>query len=112
MRPGNSNIECLRTSGLKLSPGLLALQLGINASSKSALDQFQGLLILRYGRVQKLLLGVQEAGLEIEQSQLGMHRDVDGWHVGGAGFCFVPIRLNGAPDASPNGDRGRQLESD
>src|ERR1700676_2312307 len=110
MPEGMSKIDRLSASSLELSPGLLDLQFGINASSKSALDQFQGLLILRYGRVQKLLLGVQEAGLIVEQCQLRMHRQVDGCQVGGAGLGLVAIRFDGAAYASPSVDLVRPFE--
>ena len=110
LRAGNSNIDGLCASGLKLGLGLLDLDVGGNASCIAALDQLQGLLILGNGRIQKLLFGIQEAGLEIVQGQLGMHGQVHGGEVGCAGLCLVARGLDGAAHASPNVELVGELE--
>ncbi len=94
----------LCAGGLELSFGLLDLHLGSKSSVKPRRNQFQGLLILSNGRVQKLLLSIKRAGLEIKYSQLGMYAQVHGRQVGSAGLRLPAIRLDVAAHSSPDVD--------
>src|SRR2546425_5243415 len=78
--------------------------LGANSSLKPALVQLQGLLIQRDGRVQKLLLGIEAVRLEVEQSQLRMHAQVNGSQVSSTGLRLLAIKLHVASHSSPGVD--------
>ena len=104
------DIDCLCASCLKLRSGLLDLQIGSKPACIPVLDQLQCLFILRYGRVQKLLLGIERASLKVVQGQLGVHGQVHSGQVGCAGLCLLTIRLNGATHAPPYINLVRQFE--
>ncbi len=90
--------------------GLLDLQIGSDAACIPILDQFQRLLVLGDRRIEKLLLGIKRAGLEVVQSQLRVHRQVHCCQVGCAGLRLLAIRFNGAAHASPDVELIRQLQ--
>ena len=100
----HSDVYCLGTGCLKLRLGLLDFNLGANSSLKPALVQLQGLLIQRDGRVQQLLLGIEAARLEVEQSQLRMHAQVNSCQVSSTGLRLLAIKLHVASHSSPGVD--------
>src|SRR5258707_7493628 len=104
LRACHSYVDCQGTGCLKLRFGLLDLNLRADSSLKPGHVQLQGLLIILNRGVQELLLGIQTARLEVEQSELRMHAQANCCKISSAGLRLLAKRLHIAAHSSPGVD--------
>ena len=100
-RPLHPHADVLGARGLQLSPRLRHFRPGAQSAIEAALSQVEGFLIGHQGLVQKLLLRIEAAELEIVDGELGMQAQANGFQIGGAGLGLFAGGCDGAADTAP-----------
>ncbi len=109
LRARDGDVGGLDLGVLQLGLGLGEVGLGGDAADEAVVGDADGLLILRDGVVEELLLGVGGAELEVVDGELGLQGEQRGLAVGGGGLGLFAGGVDAAADARPR-DRPRSSD--
>src|SRR5215469_5738770 len=101
LRPLHGNIRGLHHSGLQLCSGLSDIGFWSGTSFKSIYGELEGILVSLHRVVQKLLLCVSAAQLEIVEGELGVKAQTDRFEVSGCRLSLLTRSGNSPAHPSP-----------
>ncbi len=106
----HSDIGLLNAGGLQLRLRLGHIGFGRRASFEAIDRKLQRVPVAFHGVVQKLLLCIRAAQLEVVQRQVGMQAEVYCLQIAGGGLRFLACRRDGPAHTTPHVHFIRQIE--
>src|ERR1700722_19951472 len=110
LRSFDGNISVLDHGGLQLSSGLRNIGFRSSAAFKPVGGELQGILESLHRVVQKLLLSVRAAQLEVVECQFRAKAKTDRFQIGGRRLRLFPGSGNRPPHSSPDIEFVREIE--